>query len=320
MARGGARRRDLARSRLRPSIWLAQHLCSARDALLRLARTPLPATMTIAVIAISLALPAALYVLTSNLRLMVAHWDEAAAISVFLRQDVDDARASALVERLRARDEILDVHLISREQALREFRDLGGFEGALDQLDVNPLPALLAIYPRATEPAQLEALSAALLELPEADFTRMDSLWLQRLRAILILAQRAVLIFAALLGLGVLLIIGNTIRLEILNRRTDIEVMQLVGATAAFVRRPFLYAGAWYGLLGGLGAWLLVSVALGLLQEPVSHLAGLYDTQFMLTGLDARALSILIGGSILLGLAGSWLAVERHLRGAHPGG
>jgi len=318
MTRSGARRQRASNPRARLSIWFAQHLASARDALRRLLRTPLPTAMTIAVIGISLALPAALYVLTGNLRLMVSHWDETAAISLFLRQEVDDVAAAALAERLRAHPELDDVRLIGREQALREFRELGGFEGALDQLKDNPLPALLAIYPRATQAADLERLSAALLELPEADFARMDSLWLQRLRAILALSQRAVFIFAALLGLGVLLIVGNTIRLEILNRRIDIEIMELVGATAAFVRRPFLYAGAWYGLLGGLSAWLLVSLSLGLLQGPVSRLADLYDANFRLVGLDALALLLVVGGSVLLGLTGSWIAVERHLRGAHP--
>ncbi|MBN2885970.1 MAG: ABC transporter permease [Chromatiaceae bacterium] len=318
MARSGARRQRSLHQRTRPAIWLAQHLASARDALCRLLRTPLPTAMTIAVIGISLALPAALYVLTGNLRLMVSNWDETAAISLFLRQEVDDATAATLAERLRERPELEAVRLIGREQALREFRELGGFEGAFDQLEDNPLPALLAIYPRNTQPEDLERLSAALLELPEADFARMDSLWLQRLRAILALSQRAVFIFAALLGLGVLLIVGNTIRLEILNRRIDIEIMELVGATAAFVRRPFLYAGAWYGLLGGLGAWLLVTLLLSLLQGPVSRLAELYGASFRLAGLDALALLLVVGGSVLLGLTGSWIAVERHLRGAHP--
>lgn len=318
MARSGARRQRSLHQRTRPAIWLAQHLASARDALRRLLRTPLPTAMTIAVIGISLALPAALYVLTGNLRLMVSNWDETAAISLFLRQEVDDATAATLAERLRERPELEAVRLIGREQALREFRELGGFEGAFDQLEDNPLPALLAIYPRNTQPEDLERLSAALLELPEADFARMDSLWLQRLRAILALSQRAVFIFAALLGLGVLLIVGNTIRLEILNRRIDIEIMELVGATAAFVRRPFLYAGAWYGLLGGLGAWLLVTLLLSLLQGPVSRLAELYGASFRLAGLDALALLLVVGGSVLLGLTGSWIAVERHLRGAHP--
>jgi cell division transport system permease protein len=133
------------------------------------------------------------------------------------------------------------------------------------------------------------------------------------------LAQRAVLLLGGLLGLGVLLIVGNTIRLEILNRRIEIEIMELVGATGAFIRRPFLYAGAWYGLLGGLTAWFLVTIAVVLLQQPVSRLATLYRSEFPLTGLGPLAMLVILSGSMLFGLIGSWVAVNRHLRGAEPG-
>jgi cell division transport system permease protein len=139
-----------------------------------------------------------------------------------------------------------------------------------------------------------------------------------RFQAILGLAQAAVGLLAGLLGLGVLLIVGNTIRLEIQNRRGEIEIMELVGATAAFIRRPFLYAGAWYGLLGGISAWLLVTIAALALQGPVSHLASLYRSDFPLAGLGPLALLTLLGGSMLLGLVGSWIAVNRHLREVEP--
>jgi cell division transport system permease protein len=147
----------------------------------------------------------------------------------------------------------------------------------------------------------------------------MDTLWLQRFQAILDLAQRAVLLLGGLLGVGVLLIVGNTIRLEILNRRIEIEIMELVGATGSFIRRPFLYAGAWYGLLGGLTAWFLVTIAVVLLQQPVSRLATLYRSDFPLTGLGPLAMLVILSGSVLFSLIGSWIAVNRHLRGAEPG-
>ncbi len=146
----------------------------------------------------------------------------------------------------------------------------------------------------------------------------MDTLWLQRFQAILDLIQAGILLLGGLLGMGVLLIVGNTIRLEILNRRIEIEIMELVGATAAFIRRPFLYAGAWYGMLGGLTAWLLVTLAILMLQGPVSRLASLYSSEFLLSGLGPLAMLIILVGSILLGLIGSWIAVNRHLRGAEP--
>ncbi len=287
----------------------------------RLLETPLPTGMTVAVIGISLALPAALYVLADNLRTMAGGWDQTAAISLFLQYETNDGDANRVAADLRGWPEIAQVQMITREKALDEFRALGGFEEALEQLKNNPLPVVLAIYPRTehSPPAQLETLQTKLLELPEVDFARMDTLWLQRFQAILDLIQTGVLLLGGLLGMGVLLIVGNSIRLEILNRRIEIEIMELVGATAAFIRRPFLYAGAWYGLLGGLTAWLLVTLAILLLQGPVSRLASLYRSEFPLSGLGLSAMGIILMGSVLLGLVGSWIAVNRHLRGAEPG-
>jgi cell division transport system permease protein len=302
----------------RPGIWLNQHLRTLIETLGRLRANPLPSTMTVAVIGISLALPAALYVLSENLRAMAGGWDQTAAISLFLDLALDDQKAANLADRLRGWEEIARVNLITRDQALAEFRDLGGFEDALDKITKNPLPTVLAVYPIAEQasPERLEILQERLLELPEADFARMDTLWLQRLQAILDLVQVIALLLGGLLGIGVLLIVGNTIRLEILNRRIEIEIMELVGATAAFIRRPFLYTGAWYGVMGGLTAWLLVTLAILVLQGYVSRLASLYHSEFRLSVLGFGDTSLMLGASILLGLIGSWLAVDRHLRGA----
>jgi cell division transport system permease protein len=304
-----------------PGIWFNQHLQSATATLGRLMDTPLPTGMTVAVIGISLALPAALYVLADNLRTMAGGWDQTAAISLFLQYETTDATANAVSVQLRGWPEIAQVQLITREKALDEFRALGGFEEALEQLKNNPLPVVLAIYPHAaySAPEPLETLQNKLLKLPEVDFARMDTLWLQRFQAILELIQSGVMLLGGLLGMGVLLIVGNTIRLEILNRRIEIEIMELVGATAAFIRRPFLYTGAWYGMLGGLTAWLLVTLAILLLQGPVSRLASLYRSEFPLSGLGFSAIGLILAGSILLGLVGSWIAVNRHLRGTEPG-
>ncbi|KXX64966.1 permease-like cell division protein FtsX [Marichromatium gracile] len=312
----------IRRTRTRPSelllIWLAHHLRSARESLRRLFGMPLPTTMTVAVLGISLALPATLYVGTDNLRAMTGRWDQTAAISLFLRHEVDSSTARALAERLRARPELARVELIEPDQALAEFKELGGFEGALEALDDNPLPAVLALYPtpRHATSEQLRALEQQMVTLPEADFARMDTLWIERLQAILALAEAATLLLGALLGLGVLLIVGNTIRLEILNRRGEIEIMELVGATAAFIRRPFLYAGAWYGLLGGLCATLLVTFSSGALQGSVSRLAALYGGEFRIAGLGLDGTLVVLLAGIALGLVGSWIAVGRHLRGA----
>jgi cell division transport system permease protein len=304
-----------------PQVWLAHHAQSAIATLGRLLRAPLATVMTVAVIGIALALPAALYVLTNNLRHLVGSWDQAAAISLFLHRDIPDTGAQALAGQLRQWPELKGVQVIGAAVALAEFREQAGFGEALAQLTENPLPAVLAVFPRDAyaTPEEVEGLEGRLSELPEVDFVRVDTRWLMRFQAILDLAETLVMLLAGLLALGVLLIVGNTIRLEIQNQRGEIEIMELVGATASFIRRPFLYAGVWYGLLGGLGAWFLVTIAVLVLQGPVSRLASLYRADFPLAGLGPRALLVILGGSMLLGLVGSWIAVNRHLREVEPG-
>jgi cell division transport system permease protein len=304
-----------------PGIWLNHHLQSAIGTLGRLMRSPLPTGMTVAVIGVALALPAGLYVLTDNLRQLVGGWDQAAAISLFLHHDVAEIDAAQVAERLRAWPELSRVRLIGADEALKELRDKGGFGEALDRLKHNPLPAVLALFPSDphSRPERIEGLEGRLKALPDVDFVRVDTQWLMRFQAILDLAQAGVLLLGVLLALGVLLIVGNTIRLEIENRRSEIEIMELVGATAGFIRRPFLYAGVWYGLLGGVCAWVLVTASVLALQGPVSRLASLYRSEFPLAGLGPLALSVILVGSMSLGLVGSWIAVNRHLRGADPG-
>lgn len=304
-----------------PQIWLNHHAQSAVAAFGRLMRSPWSTGMTVAVIAVALALPAGLFVVTENLRQLVGGWDQAAAVSVFLRPEVSDALANEVAEELQGWPELERVEVISAEEALQEFRQQAGFEEALDQLTENPLPAVLALFPSPGYGTleQVTLIEERLKDLPEADFVRVDTQWLMRFQAILDLIQAAVLLLGGLLGLGVLLIVGNTIRLEIQNRAGEIEIMELVGATAAFIRRPFLYAGAWYGLLGGVAAWVLVTAAVFALQGPVSRLASLYRSEFPLSGLGFLALLGVLGGSMLLGLVGSWIAVNRHLREVEPG-
>jgi cell division transport system permease protein len=320
VARPRARRRAGPRLIDLPGVWLNHHVQSALGTFGRMLRSPMAAGMTVAVIGVALAFPAGLFVVTENLRHLVGGWDQAAAISLFLRHDVSAKDAAQVASRLRGWPELERVELISADDALKEFRDQAGFGEALEQLKSNPLPAVLAIFPRPryANPDQAEALQGRLQGLPEADFVRVDTRWLMRFQAILDLAQAGVLVLGALLGLGVLLIVGNTIRLEIQNRRAEIEIMELVGATAGFVRRPFLYAGAWYGLLGGVCAWVLVTASVLALQGPVSRLASLYRGDFPLTGLGVTPMAIVFAGSMLLGLVGSWIAVNRHLSGVEP--
>jgi len=303
-----------------PVAWLTHHLRGLLASLGQLLRSPLATAMTVAVIGIALALPEGLYVLTRNVKALSSGWERTAAVSLFLRPTVTVPQAEKLAERLGARSDIAHVRLITPDQALKELRDYSGFAQAIDQLPSNPLPVVLALRPPPgmVSSAGLETLRHQLAGLPEADFVRVDSAWISRFEAIVGLIQRGVVILAGLLALAVLLVIGNTIRLEIQHRRDEIHVMELVGATPSFIRRPFLYIGAWYGLLGALLAWVLVTVAVGLLQGPVSTLAALYRTALPLSGVGPLELLGMLGSGMLLGLLGSWMSVGRHLATAEP--
>lgn len=321
-----AKRRPSRHRRARPDIlghprvWLGHHLQGALATLGRLFRSPLPTLMTVAVIGIAMALPGGLYVLTRNLSLLGGTWEQTATISLFLQAKTTAEQAAELARNLRERHDLAEVRLISPEDALAELHDQSGFAEAIDQLDENPLPVVLALRPtdQVATPEALEHLRDELDSLAEADFARVDAEWIRRFQAIVSLTQRGVLLLGGVLSIAVLLVVGNTIRLEIENRRSEIQIMELVGATPAFIRRPFLYTGAWYGLLGGIVAWFLVSISLALLQGPVSRLAALYDTQFPLNGLGTGALLAMLGTSVALGLFGSWLSVARHLTACEP--
>lgn len=311
--------------------WLGQHVGAATDTLNRLLRAPMATTMTIAAIAIALALPAMLFVVLDNLERLSGGWQRGAAMTLFLESDIDEQRGAELTTALLARGDIETVEMVSREEGLAEFREYSGLGAALDQLSDNPLPVVLAIYP--TEPpgsfgppasvepnsaSGISALAAELESLPEVDFVRIDVEWLQRFKAIMRLLRNAALLLAGVLGMAVLLVVGNTIRLEIENRRGEVQIMDLVGATPAYIRRPFVYTGAWCGLLGGILAWIMVALAVQALRAPIGRLASLYHTEFDLGGLALMPSLTLLSTSAALGILGSWVAVERHLSRIKP--
>ncbi len=307
-------------SNLHLDTWLLRHLQVALASLGRLCRAPLATLMTTAVIGIALALPTGMHVALSNIQQLAGGWDGAATLSLFLKQEVKEQQAMQLANRLRAHPQLAKVQLIDPDLALEEFQRLSGFKGALQALERNPLPTVLVVEPHQQQstPEAAEALMAELNQLAEVDFTQLDLQWVRRFHAITEIARRGVMVIGLLLGLAVLLIIGNTIRLEIQNRKSEIEITKLIGGTDAFIRRPFLYNGLWYGLSGGIFAWLLVTLSLWTLSEPVERLAGLYQSEFDLSAIDCQTLGLLLLGSTLLGLFGSWIAVGRHLSSIEP--
>ncbi len=300
--------------------WFMRHLQVFFYSIGQISRTPLGSLMTAAVIGISMALPTGLYLLLNNVEAVSRGWDGTARISVFLKEDIGDAQAATLTKRIHNLPAVENARLITRAQALAEYQDMSGFGEALQALDVNPLPGVIVIQPTPanSSPEGIQRLVEKFGQLDEVDLAQFDLQWVKRLNATMEIAKRGVVVLAALLSLAVLLIVGNTIRLGIENRREEIEIAKLFGATDAFIRRPFLYTGLWYGLIGALIAWLLVGISFELLREPVRKLADLYYSNFLLTTLDSQAILVLLAAGGLLGLSGSWVAVGRHLGSIEP--
>jgi cell division transport system permease protein len=241
-------------------------------------------------------------------------------VSVYLKTDVPLAKAQQLAQAAGQRAEVAAVTVIAADKGLEDFRTYSGFGEALQALKENPLPHVLHVRPKATDSsaAALESLRRYFSAWPEVDLVQVDSEWVMRFNAILEVLQRLLLIAAALLGLGVLAVIGNTIRLEIQGRRAEIEVTKLVGGSNPFVRRPFLYTGVLYGLGGALLAWGIVAIAVAVLGEPVATLARLYGSRYVLQGPSRDDIGILLGAGAALGWLGAWISAARHLRSIEP--
>ncbi len=300
--------------------WFERHLQTMVGSLGRLWQQPFAALLTVLVIGIALALPACLHVLVQNVRAASGGWNNALDVSVYMKQSasLDDARSIA--DRVKKRRDVAEVTVVPADDALAEFRRNSGFGEALDALKDNPLPHALIVRPAETfrDSGQVETLTAELKLLPGVDVVQLDTEWVSRFNAILDVVRRVVFLAAALFALGILVIVGNTIRLDIENRRGEIEVTKLVGGSDAFVRRPFLYNGVWYGLGGGAIAWLVVTAVILMLGDPVRRIAGLYGSGFALQGLDAESSLVLVAGGAILGWLGSFIVATRELRGIEP--
>lgn len=302
----------------RLKAWRQHHWLSAQDSLQRLLAVPVKSLLTMLMLGIALALPALLYVALANVGQLSAHWSHSHQLSVYLKPGTQPQAVAALVAKWQGRPDIGQLRQVSPEQGLQQFAEQTGLTGLLSGLSDNPLPWVLLVQPASTDAATLAELRAQLAEAPVVDEVRVDMAWLTRLHQLMALGQRLALGLGSLLGLGMLLAIGNTLRLAIENRREEILVVKLVGGTDAFVRRPFLYTGLWYGLGGGLWALLLTQLGLLLVAEPVAQLAHSYQSQFQLMGLGLGKSLILLTTALIIGWLGAWLAVGRHLRDIKP--
>jgi cell division transport system permease protein len=302
------------------SAYFSRHAQVLVGSLGRIVHQPFATLMTMGVIAVALALPLFLSLLLQNARTATGNWNEAYDLSVYMDKKASAARVQSLAKQLHQRGDVAAVRIITAEQALADFRRDSGFGTALDVLADNPLPDTLVVTPTlaSSTPQGTETLKNAISGMGDVQTVQIDTEWVKRLHAMIDLLRRVVLLTGALLGVGIVLIVSNTIRLDILNRRAEIEVMKLVGASDGFARRPFLYSGIWYGLGGGLLALALVAVASTVLARPVAQLAFLYGSSFTLEGLKIAVGGAVLGLAVGLSWLGSWLAATRHIRAIEP--
>jgi len=294
-------------------MWFDHHLYSFVASLGRVARRPWATALTVGVMAVALALPLGLWLVLGNVERFAGNVQQAREISVFLKPAVDGAQAQALAQALRGRGDIDKVALRTPQQGLEELR-ASGLGEAISAVGANPLPSLLVITPKGDE----ALLASSLQQLPEADLVQHDAVWRQRLDGWLRFGGRVALVLAALLGLGALLVVGNTVRLDIQSRREEIGVQQLLGATDGFIRRPFLYLGAWYGLAAGAFAIGLLTLAAIALRAPLAELASSYGSRFMLIGFDLPTTVGVIFGAAALGWFGAGIVTGHYLRQTRP--
>lgn len=291
---------------------------SLRESFRRMWQTPIASTLTILVVAIALALPASFNALIQNARQPIEALESTSQISLFLKPELSNEAGRKLALKLNKHPALAGATLITKEDGLKELAAYSGFGDALAALNSNPLPAVIIVHPVETDADAVTRLLAELKTLPEADRVQFDSEWLEKLRALLAIAGRCAAAFSVLLGFGVLFIVGNTIRLELQNRREEIAVAKMLGATHRFIRRPFVHAGLWYALLGAILAWLLANLFILGVRSPANQLAELYGSPFRLSYLGLADTAILLASAVLLGIIGAWVVVAHFLREIDP--
>jgi cell division transport system permease protein len=302
------------------SSYGTRHLQALFGAAGRLTRAPLATLLTLIVIGVALALPAGLALLVGNLRAATGDLASALDFTVHFKLGTPIERARQIAANAGQRPDVASVTVVSAEQSLEEFKQASGFGDALAALEDNPLPHHLTVRPApgASGPAAVESLRRYFAAFPEVEIVQLDLDWVRRLHSLLDLLRRSLWVLISVLGLGVLAVIGNTIRLEIQQRRPEIEVTKLVGGSNAFVRRPFLYTGIFYGVAGALLAGAIVAGGMAYLDQAVRELSAQYGGGFRMVGLGGQGLGILAGAGAALGWFGALISTGRHLRRIEP--
>lgn len=298
--------------------WRRHHRQVSSESFQRIRKHPIASALTMLAIAVSFVLPAMLWLAMSSVNALDGRLDDGSQMTLYMKPGTDNGVVERTAAQVRQTDGVVKVSVITADEGLKEFQQTLGLSLSSGQLKDNPLPAALIVSPLQRDTADVQALSDKLKAFPGVDEVRMDLAWLQRLKAVKGLGNRLVMALGILFGFGVILIVGNTVRLSVESRRHEIEVITLLGATQGFVRRPFLYTGAWYGAGGGLLALLLLTIGRGWLSAPIRALAESYGSQYTLPGPGFSGSLLLFTCSILLGLLGAWVAVSHHWARIRP--
>lgn len=295
--------------------WIINHIRACVYGFGEVVRAPLTSIMTVAVIGVAMSLPTGFYLLLQNFQSISKPWNDTPSISLYLKQDPGNKRINEIINDLKNHDDIKTVKYISPQQGLNEFKKVIAFGNLADTLKNNPLPPVIVITPKTDHhtPSDMQSLFVDLKAMPIVDFAQFDMAWVKRLYYLITIAKRIIYTITVLFGIGVTLIVGNTIRLTTQTHRQEITLLKLVGATHAFIRRPLLYRGLMYGAFGGCLAWLLVGLILWWLSNPIAHLAETYGTTFSIQGLNLLTSLAILFISTMLGFLGSWFAIRHHL-------
>ncbi len=300
--------------------WRDQHAQALFSSLGGLFAKPFTSTMTIGVLAIAIALASGFYLVVVNLQQLTGGLEASNQISLFLRDEISEARAKQFADSIRKNTDVQEVNVISKQQAMQEFKNFSGFGDAIDSLEKNPLPIVIEVLPKdaLVDKEKLTSLFENFKKATEVDFAQIDLEWVARLQAIVSSARLAAILLSTVLAMAVFFIAGNTIRLEIHNRREEVIIAKLVGATNRFIQRPFLYTGFWIGFLSGVAAWFIVTFMMLILRSSVENLSGLYASEFHLLFFSYFETLILLATSTLLAVIGSWLVLHIQVKQLKP--
>lgn len=300
--------------------YLLNHAHGLFSSLGRLSRAPFTSAMTILVLAVAISLAGCFYIVVANIQQLTGNLQASNQMSLFLKEHITEAAGQKIADQLAQNSNIETIKFISKKQAMDEFKANSGFGDALNALDSNPLPNVIQVLPKDILDSReaIDNLLAEFKQIPQVEFVQVDMQWVERLQAIMMIASRGVTVVGVLLGFAVTFITGNTIRLELHNRQDEVLISKLVGATHAFIQRPFLYTGFWLGFIAGFSAWLIITIMLLILESPVEKLSSLYNSSFELLFLSFSEFILMLMIASLLAVLGSWAVLHYQLRQLKP--